>query len=489
MTLALLLGLNGHSVLLLEKSSRIGGSMARFYREKVPFDTGFHFTGAFHEGGLLQEMLTVLGIEDLIKPIYVTNPADNRFIIEAEDAEFDLPPGYEALIASTKEYFPNDAGAVDRYFEMVQNVCLRSVGMDLRRVTSSPGFVDEDYVSLGQVLDELTENRILKGVLSGFSMCYGVKHAEISFANHCRVSYGLYQSVAMVEDGGEAFIRAFRERSADLEIEIMPGTHIVECVDVRNRTVGRLALNSGEEVSCDRCIFTIHPQEILKILPRKHLSKAFVERVCDFEPSVGLFSVYGVVETDDSAGRAGASFGPSIRSLFPTPDIDELIDARHEGDQALVIFRRIERVGDRQYAVVNACEVSFVEHLQAWKDSKLGDRPAAYLEYKEERVERIRDRVVGAYPEYRDSYKVLDAASPLTFRDYLNSPDGSAYGVKQKVGQFNVFGRLPLRPMYAAGQSSLLPGLVGSMVSSFIVGRRIVGTEVYGSFLNQRLGS
>lgn len=489
MTLALLLGLNGHSVLLLEKSSRIGGSMARFYRERIPFDTGFHFTGAFHEGGLLQEMLTALGIHDLIRPIYVTDPAHNRFVIEAEDAEFDLPPGYQALTARMKEYFPNDARAVDRYFEMVQNVCLRSVGMDLRRVTSSPGFVDEDYVSLGQVLDELTENRVLKGVLAGFSMCYGVKPAEISFANHCRVSYGLYQSVAMVEDGGEAFIRAFQKRSADLEIEIMPATHIVECVDVKDRTVGRLELNTGEEVSFDRCTFTIHPQEILKILPMQHLTKAFVERVGDFEPSVGLFSVYGVVEIEDSTGATEASFGPSIRSLFPTADIDELIDPRHEGDQALVIIKSIESLGGRKHAVVNACEVSFVEHLRAWKNSRLGARPAAYLEYKEERVDRIRDRVVGAYPEYKDSYKVLDAASPLTFRDYLNSPDGSAYGVKQKVGQFNVFGRLPLRHMYAAGQSSLLPGIVGSMVSSFIVGRRIIGIEGYSGFLNQRLGS
>lgn len=489
MTLALLLGLNGRSVLLLEKSARIGGSMARFYRERIPFDTGFHFTGAFHEGGLLQEMLTVLGIDDLIRPIYVKNPEDNRFVVEAEGAEFDLPPGYQALIASMKEYFPQDAGAVDRYFERVENVCLRSAGMDLRRVTSAPGFVDEDYVSLGQVLDELTEDRVLKGVLSGFSMCYGVKPAEISFANHCRVSYGLYKSVAMVEDGGEAFIRAFLERAADLEIEIKPATHIVECLDVRDRTVGRLALNTGEEVSFDRCTFTIHPKEILKILPREHLTKAFVERVCDFEPSVGLFCVYGVVEPDGSTGGIGAGFGPSIRSLFPTADIDELIDPRHEGDQALVIIRSVEGLGGQKHAVVNACEVSCVEHLEAWKDSRLGDRPAAYQEYKEARVERIRERIVEAYPEYKDSYRVLEAASPLTFRDYLNSPDGSAYGVKQKVGQFNVFGRLPLRHMYAAGQSSLLPGLVGSMVSSFIVGRRIIGTEEYNGLLSQRLGS
>ena len=36
----------------------------------------------------------------------------------------------------------------------------------------------------------------------------------------------------------------------------------------------------------------------------------------------------------------------------------------------------------------------------------------------------------------------------LTARDYLNSPDGSAYGVKQKMGQFNLMGKLPLHNLY-----------------------------------------
>ena len=66
MTLALLLGLNGRSVLLLEKSPQIGGSMARFQRRKIPLDTGFHFTGAFHENGILQEMLAVLGFQAFV---------------------------------------------------------------------------------------------------------------------------------------------------------------------------------------------------------------------------------------------------------------------------------------------------------------------------------------------------------------------------------------------------------------------------------------
>ena len=489
MTLALLLGMTGHSVLLLEKSSRIGGSMGRFHRDGIPFDTGFHFTGGFHRNGVLWDMLRVLDIHELIRPIYVTEAGSNRFVVEEDGASFDLVTGYQAAIARVKEYFPEDASAVDQYFEMVRSVCRRTVSMDLRKIPSSLGFLDEDYVSLDQVLDQLTGNRLLKGLLGAFSMCYGVKPAEISFANHSRVSYGLYESVARVEGGGEAFIRAFQKRSAGLEIEIMPGTHIVECLDVRDRTVGRFVLNSGQEVSCDRCIFTIHPREIVKILPRNHLSKGFIARVNGFEPSVGIFSVYGVVEGGEPREKAQASFGPSILSLFPTSDINRLIDPAHRGDEALVVVRSLEKTGGRTHAVLSACEVSFVEHFEAWKDSRVGDRPAGYVEYKQERVGRIRDRILAAYPEYRSSYRVIDAASPLTFRDYLNSPDGAAYGVKQKVGQFNLLGRLPLRGMYAAGQSSLLPGVVGAMMSSFIVGRKVLGEECYGSLLKERLGS
>jgi all-trans-retinol 13,14-reductase len=489
MALALLLGLNGRSVLLLEKSSRIGGSMARFHRNGIPFDTGFHFTGGFYKNGILHDMLTALGIEDLIRPLYVRGPGSNRFVFEEEESGFDLPAGYQEHIACLKDYFSSDARAIDRYFEMVESVCQRTVGMGFRKASLFPAFLDEDHVSLKDVLDELTENRTLKGLLAGFSMCHGVKPAEVSFANQSRVSYEMYKSVARVEGGGGAFIQAFERRSTDLDIEIRPATHIRECVDVRNRRVGRFVLNTGEEVSCEHCIFTIHPREILKILPRGHLTKAFVERVTDFEPSAGIFSLYGVVERDDFWTGREDDFAPSILSLLPTSDLDKLMDPRNRGDQALVIMRSLEKSDGKAYEVVNACEVSFVEHFRTWENSRRGKRPAEYLEYKEQRTERIRERIISAYPEYRDSNRVLDAASPLTFRDYLNSPDGSAYGVKQKIGQFNLFGRLPLRNTYAAGQSALLPGLVGAMLSSFILGRKIMEKEEYGSFMRQRLGS
>ena len=71
LTMALFLAMNGRKVLLLEKSPRIGGSLAVFSRDGVPFDTGFHFTGGLQKGGLLHDMLSALGLYGSIQPVFL----------------------------------------------------------------------------------------------------------------------------------------------------------------------------------------------------------------------------------------------------------------------------------------------------------------------------------------------------------------------------------------------------------------------------------
>ena len=489
MTLALLLGMNGQSVLLIEKNPHVGGAMRRFVRKGIPFDTGFHFTGGFYKNGILHDMLTALNIHNDIKPIYLSKPGSNRFVFESEHLDYEIPSGFKKVKAKLEEYFSTEAHAVKRYFDMVADVCKKTLSMNLRSITLASKVIDEDYLSLDTVLNRLTDNRILKGLLASYCMCYGVKPHEVSFANHSRVVYSLYESVARVKDGGDAFITAFKKRFEKYDINIMPNTYISECVDIQNRQVGRFVLNNGDEIACKQCIFTIHPKAILETLPQKHLTKAFTDRVNAFEPSTGFFSVYGIVKTDDSTHIKNGDFDPTIISLFPTADVNLMVSHKYKGLPALVIMKSLETFNGKSHRVINASEVSFPDNVAAWKNSKTGKRPPGYSEYKQQHIESIRERIIKTYPEYQDSYQVVDAASVLTFRDYLNSPDGSAYGIKQKIGQINLFGKLILRNVYAAGQSAVLPGLVGSMLSSFIVARNIVGKEDYNHFVENRLSS
>jgi phytoene dehydrogenase-like protein len=486
MTLALLLGMNGHSVLLLEKNRNIGGCMTRFYKQGTAFDTGFHFTGGFYKNGILNDMLNVLGISDQIQPLFITKEEKNRLVFEEENGVYDFPFGFDEIIAKIKSYFPEEHSGIDRYFEMLFNVCKKTVAMDLRNLSLSQDSIDEDYISLDEVLTRLTQNRTLRGLLSKYSMCYGVKPSEISFANHSRVSFSLYESVARVKDGGDAFINAFKKQFAGYDIDIRCQSHITECSDITNNIVGRFVLNTGEEIFGDRCIFTIHPKLVLDTLPKKYLSKAFIDRVSAFEPTPGFFTVFGVLE---NSKQSEEDKDPTILSLLPSTDINKLMDPTYTGDSAMVILKNADSTNGKARTVLTALELSFPENLMQWQDSKSGDRPEAYLDYKKERTESIKNRIFKVYPEYRDSLKIVDSASILTFRDYLNTPFGSAYGIKQKIGQFNLFGKLPLRNLYAAGQSSVLPGIVGAMLSSFIIGRVIAGRDSYLDFIKKRLNS
>ena len=184
-----------------------------------------------------------------------------------------------------------------------------------------------------------------------------------------------------------------------------------------------------------------------------------------------------------------AAFGPSIVSLLPCSDLNALFDPAYKGGTALAVIRSVEEAGDKKHCVITAFEPEFFSNISQWADSSVGRRPAAYTEYKARKVEEITRRVCNLYPQYRQDFSVLDAASVLTFRDYLFSPEGNAYGIKQKMGQFNLFGKLPLVNIYVAGQSASLPGIVGAMLSSFILARSLIDRDEYSHFIEGRLSS
>ncbi|TLM65526.1 MAG: NAD(P)/FAD-dependent oxidoreductase [Deltaproteobacteria bacterium] len=477
LTMTLLLAMSGRRVLLLEKGPRLGGSLARFRKDGVWFETGFHFTGGLHRHGVLDEILTLLGIRDAFAPVFLTDPAENRFYFEAEGRCFEHPVGLAAIRQRFKADFPAEAGAIDAYFDKVRSVCDRTPSLSLRDNTIAPPTLDEDYVSLDAVLKELTADPLLRGLLSGYAMCYGARPDEVSFANHARMACAFYESLAFVRNGGDAFIDAFREKFRGYDIEVRCGTTIAELADLRDHRAGRFLLSDGSEVTTDACILTIHPAEILRLLPEKARSRAFAARVDGFEPAAGFFALFAAIRP----GCADPYPQAAITSLFPQADVNRLLDPAHDGEAALVIIKPPVPAGER--AGICILEPNFVGQVAPWADSALGRRPEEYRQYKAERVAAISEHIFGTLPAYRDTLEILDAGSMLTFRDYLHNPDGSAYGIRQKLQQFNVIGRLPVHNLFAAGQSALLPGIIGAMMSSLIVGRAVLGKDEYGRFL------
>ncbi|MEN7973109.1 MAG: NAD(P)/FAD-dependent oxidoreductase [Verrucomicrobiota bacterium] len=482
MTAALLLARDGRKkVLLLEKAPAIGGSMVRFSLNGVPFDTGFHFTGGLAPGGLVSDMLKVLGVEDQIQPLPFDGEKGTRFVFEATGQQLDFPCEREGTLRVLLEKFPEEAEGINVYFERVDSICANTPSMDLRTLGEPMRLLDEDYTTLSAVLDELFESKELKALLAGYCLCYGTTPSEISFANHARISQGMHDGIVRVENGGDAFVSALREKLEEAGVDIRCKSHIVACEEIEGANVGAFRLASGDVVRFDSAVLTIHPWSILDLLPKEKLRKAFLNRVEGLKPSFGFFAVFGVCDEPDL-------LDDFILLGLPDTDLNTIFEpGNRDGDSMIFCISGEETANGERCRALTVLEAACPEDMAEWAGTSLKKRPQDYADYKARKTTRIMERVYARLPELKDRFKVLDSSSPLTFRDYLHSPDGSAYGVKQLAGQFNLLGRLPLRNLYAAGQSSVLPGVMGAMVSAFMVCRGMLDAEEFDALIQERL--
>ena len=485
LTVTLLLALQGRRVLLLEKAPRLGGALARFRRGRIPFDVGFHFTGGFGEDsrGMLDDMLTVMGIRDRIVPIFAPEARCHRIAFPSTGDVHEIPSGILRYRDKLRSDFPSDSDGIETYFERFLHVCRETASMDLLRLSERTPALEEDFRSLQDMLDRLIGADLLKTILSVFCLCHGTRPCEISFANHCRLAFGLYESTARVANGGDTFVRAFEDAFKPLDVEVRLGTTLRELADFEDRKVRRFILSDGEEAAAETCVLAIHPLNILEILPRDRVSPAFRQRIEGLEPTLGFFSVF----CRQKDGPVSEAWESSVFSLLPNADLNEVMTPEWPGERPMVMLFGHEEVNGRAVKTATALEASFYEDVARWGDTTVGRRGKAYLEYKERRTASIRRRLLPFFPSLAEDMQVLGTASMLTFRDYLNAPFGAAYGIKQKLGQFNLMGKLPIHNLYAAGQCAILPGVLGAMTSDFFVVRAILGREKFQSFIEGNL--
>ena len=100
-----------------------------------------------------------------------------------------------------------------------------------------------------------------------------------------------------------------------------------------------------------------------------------------------------------------------------------------------------------------------------------------YHSYKHDMSERVMAHIEASCPEFQGIITSVECATPLTLRNFTNSPYGSLYGVKHKIEQYNPIPVTRVKGLFLAGQSISAPGILGAMVSGFLACGNIFGHE------------
>jgi len=262
-------------------------------------------------------------------------------------------------------------------------------------------------------------------------------------------------------------------------VEIACSEEVSAVESVADKRAGCFVLKSGREIATDEMVFTIHPKTVAGILPRSAYPPAFFNRVEALESTPGFFTVFAALNEGTPIPTEGEG---AITSLYPVDDIDALSLPSWKAPGALAItFSRSGKTN-----ILTAFEPVYWDVVSQWSDSTLGDRPDSYKRWKQARVDELMARVEKIFPSCAGKTRVVAACSPLTYRDYLHHHEGAAYGTKHKVGQMNLLGQSRLRNIYFAGQSAVLPGVLGTIAASLLVAKNILGDTAFQEFIQRK---
>ena len=124
--------------------------------------------------------------------------------------------------------------------------------------------------------------------------------------------------------------------------------------------------------------------------------------------------------------------------------------------------------------------------MAAWSETKniipnhKNDRGEGYEEFKERKSNQMLKALYARLPEVEDNIETYYSSTPLTYRDYIGSRDGTLYGIaKDYRDPLKTFisPKTKVPNLLLTGQNLNLHGVLGVTVSSVVTCTELLGQQ------------
>lgn len=470
LTASLILAKNGYKVALVEKAKKAAPLLRGFSRRGLRFDTGFHYTGGLGEGEILDLFFRYLGIRHRLQPEPCDPECFDLCRFGNPEMEMQFPFGFDRIRDRLRSAFPKETAAVDGYLQAIEAHCSSrpylNLDIDINPWQTMKGLHGP---TLEEVLDSLTDNVLLKRVLSSHCLLYGVTADEALFIDHACIIGPYYHSANLLRGGGLSLVRAFDEALKEQGVEVLCGQGASEILFSSDRTVKGVRLADDAVIQCKGCVCTLHPRYLPDLVPGSLFRPGYVNRLKSLEETISAHILYGeCLVPSRNMARTNILFSPG--DGYPGFGTDRPVEDR---PFYLTFLSPTDKDVSRQGFM--AIFPAAVGEVGPWAESVTGNRPEDYGRFKDKIAREMQGRIEASCPELSGGIEPIECSTPLTLRDFSNSPSGSLYGVKHKAGQYNPNPVTRLGGLFLAGQATVAPGVLGAVISGFVACGNILG--------------
>lgn len=452
----------GFKVIVLEKANVPGGALQTFTRKDSKgrthiFDTGFHYVGSLGESEPLGRLFSFFSLKDL-----PWEPLDRDFAAEVliGGVKYALPTGYEAYRERLCESFPHCIDGIRKYVGMLEEVGDNIFNAFRPEAGMNPlfGVSAADY--LRETLQDPGLVRLVSGA-SAFNM--DLRPESLPLYVFAQINSSFIRSSWRLAhpDGGAAIVAALRRTLERDGGKLITGAEVTA---IRTDGIGRVVSldvrrgNENFELPVDYVISDLHPSLAIGMVDEcKALRKIYRSRMAGLGNTRGMFTV-------NVALKPGTMPYLNRNVFVVAPGCDPWHVSGRGGDEVMVHFNASDVSGGY------AGSLDILTPMD-WGEMALNGRGEAYKDMKRQCSERCIGLASKALPGLEDAVDKYWTGSPLTWRDYTGTADGSAFGAFKDCRNplaTVLSPRTPLENLFLTGQSLNLHGLLGVSMTSVL---------------------
>jgi all-trans-retinol 13,14-reductase len=498
LTVAAMLSIHGGKrVLVLGRHYVAGGFTHSFHRPGYDWDVGLHYIGQVQD-----EKSAVRRAFDHITDGAVLWSAMpeiyDRAVIDGR--RFDLTAGIENFREGMKQYFPREGKSIDKYIRAIRTVNRLSGLYYAEKVIPAPAaaiagsllrapFLGWAKRTTLEVLENITGNRELIGVLTAQWGDYGLPPSRSSFAIHATIA-AHYFAGASYPVGGASTIAA-----AILPLIVRSGGAVVTSAEVAEITCSGeratgVRMADGREFRANIVVSDAGASNTFgRLLPDDIPALEILRRdLRALPPSTAHLSLYlGLNQTDEALGLTGTNlwiyrgfdhdanvkrFEGNLESPFSVVYIsfpsskDPDFSRRHPGKSTIEVITLLP-----------------YEAFERWGGQHWKHRGEEYDLLKQQLATRLRYELERQVPVVAGHIDYAELSTPVSTRHFMNYDKGEIYGIASTPARYAIRelgARTPIRNLYLTGQDVASLGIVGAMYGGVISASVALGKNLMG---------
>ena len=465
-----ILSKEGYKVCVVEKNKQLGGCLQTYVRDRVIFDSGVHYLGGLEKGQNLYQIFKYVGLMDKIKLQKMDEDAFDKILIDNDDKEYVYAQGYENFIARLVADFPDEEAAIRQYCDKIKEVCSKFPLYNLR----SGGDYDEKAgvleIDTKGYIESITKNKTLQAVLAGNNPLYAGQGDKTPFYVHALILNSYIESSYKCIDGGSQISKILAREIRDRDGVIYRNKEVTKIVE-EGGVVTHVELADGSRLYAADFISNMHPVKTLEITQSDHIRQAYRKRLINLENSISSFTLNIVFKKNSFKYFKYNYYVHNEGCVWTVGDYTE-----ENWPLGYAVFLSASSKTEEYAESMTVLTYMRYDEVKQWEHtfntvSDEEDRGADYDEFKKRKAEILLDSVEKKFPGLRHHIKAYYTATPLSFRDYIGTDDGSLYGIvkdyKDPLRTF-ISPRTKLPNLYFTGQNLNLHGILGAAMSALV---------------------